>query len=112
MEAFRQQLEQLTQQVALQQQQIIDQLTRFGELQQQLTAALARAAQAEAERTQALNLAATAQQAAATATTAAAAATPLLNQPTLVDTKALGQPPRLRRRDTLPKLLECKYLFR
>ena len=53
MEAVMQRLEALTQQVAQHQQQ-------FAELQQQLTTALARAQQAETERTQALQLAAAA----------------------------------------------------
>ena len=95
-----QRLEALTQQVAQHQQQ-------FAELQQQLTTALARAQQAETERTQALQLAAAAQQAAALAQQAATTA-PLLNQP-LLDTKALGQPPKLKRRDALPNWAEWKH---
>ena len=110
MEQLQQQLELLTERLAQQQQLIAEQQTQFGQLQQQLLAALARATQAEAERTQALNLSAAAQQAAATAATAAAAATPLSNsQPTLVDTNVLGQPPRLKRRDALPHRPEWKH---
>ena len=110
MEQVLQQLSQLTQTVTEQQQQIAQQAAQFTELQQQLVAALTRATQAETERTQALNLSAAAQQAAATAATVAAAATPLTNsQPTLVDTKALGQPPKLRRRDSLPNWPEWKH---
>ena len=111
MEQVLQQLSQLTQTVTEQQQQIAQKAAQFTELQQQLVAALTRATQAETERTQALTLSAAAQQAAASAATAAAAAaTPLTNsQPTLVDTKALGQPPKLRRRDSLPNWPEWKH---
>ena len=110
MEQLQQQLNQVVEQLAQQQQLIAEQQTQFGQLQQQVVAALTRATQAETERTQALNLSAAAQQAAATAATAAAAATPVTNsQPVLVDTKALGHPPRLRRRDALPNWPEWKH---
>ena len=105
---MQQQLNVVVEQLAQQQQLIAEQQAQFGQLQQQLLAALTRATQAETERTQALNLSAAAQQAAATAVTAAAAATPF-SQPALVDTKALGQPPRLKRRDTLPNWPEWKH---
>ena len=91
MEALAQQVNQLSQQLSQYQQQ-------FTELQQQLTAALASAQKAGTERTQALQLAAAAQQSAALAQQAVAAGTSSSNQPFL-DTKALGQPPKLKRRD-------------
>ena len=110
LEQLTQQLSAVTQQLAQQAQQIVEQRQQFAELQQQLLAALTRATQAETERTQALSLSTAAQQAAATAVTAAAAASLITNsQPTLVDTKALGQPPRLKRRDTLPNWPEWKH---
>ena len=111
MKQVLQHLNTLTEQLAQQQQQVVKQQTQFAELQQQLVAALARAAQAETERTQALNLAAAAQEAAARAATAAtaAAAAPSIDAQTLVYTKALGQPPKLRRRDSLPSWPEWKH---
>ena len=77
------------------------------QLQTQLLAALARAERAETERTQALNSATAAQQAVALARQAATA-DPLTTRP-LVDTKALGQPPKLKRRDLLPNWPEWKH---
>ena len=110
MEQLQQQLNLVTEQLAQQQQLIAEQQTQFAQLQQQLVAALTRATQAETERTQALNMSAAAQQSAATAVTLAAQATPLTNShPTLVDTKALGQPPKLKRRDSLPNWPEWKH---
>ena len=81
MEQLQQQLNIVAQQVQQQQQLMSEQQAQFGQLQQQLLAALARATQAETERTQALNLSAAAQQAAATAVTAAAAAILFIQQP-------------------------------
>ena len=102
MEALQQQVIQISQQFIQQQQQ-------FNELQQQLTAAIARAQQAETERTQALQLAAAAQLALALAQQAInqLTTTPLTNQP-LLDTKALGQAPKTQTTGSVTKLVRME----
>ena len=96
---------QLAQQPGQLQSQFTQQQEQSTQLQLQLTAALARAQPAETERTQALNLATAAQQAVALAQQAATADS--TNRP-LIDTKALEQPPKLKRRDLFTKLVRMK----